>query len=144
MKDETAGVLIEGFVGLNPQIYSYLVDDNSEHKKGKGVNKNVVATIRHNKSKDVLLNKKCFRHSINSIQSKDHRIGTYEINKISFFVLMIKYASKTMDVMDQLSVIRVNYKKTVILTIIQKSFIVKHIILIFSLIRTAFLSKKFF
>ena len=78
MKDETAGV------GLNPQIYSYLVDDNSEHKKGKGVNKNVVATIRHNKPKDVLLNKKCFRHSINSIQSKDHRIGTYEINKISF------------------------------------------------------------
>ena len=24
------------------------------------------------------------RHSMNRIQSKDHRIGTYEINKISF------------------------------------------------------------
>ena len=45
-------------------MYSYLVDDNSEHKKAKGVKKNVVATILHNKSKDVLLNKKCLRHSL--------------------------------------------------------------------------------
>ena len=32
---------------------------------------------------DVLLNYKCMRHSINRIQSKDHWIRTYEINKIS-------------------------------------------------------------
>ena len=32
MKDETAGVAIEEFAGLNPKMYSYLVDDNSEHK----------------------------------------------------------------------------------------------------------------
>ena len=64
-------------------MYSYLVDDNSEHKKEKGVNKNIVATISHNECKDVLLNKKCFRHSMDRIQSKDHKIGTYEINKIS-------------------------------------------------------------
>ena len=83
MKDETAGVAIEDFVGLNPKMYSYLVDDNNEHKKAKGINKNVVATISHNEYKNVLLNKKFLRHSINRIQSKDHRIGTYEINKIS-------------------------------------------------------------
>ena len=83
MKDETAGVAIEEFVRLKPKMCSYLVDDNSEHKKAKGVNKNVVATISHNEYKDVLLNKKCLRHSMNRIQSKDHRIGTYEINKIS-------------------------------------------------------------
>ena len=35
-------------------------------------------------------------------------------------------------------VIRVNYKKTVILITFQKSFLVKHIVLIFSLISTAF------
>ena len=64
-------------------MYSYLVDDNSNHKKAKGVNKNVVATISHNKYKDVLLNKKWLRHLMNMIQSKDHKIGTYEINKIS-------------------------------------------------------------
>ena len=27
MKDETAGIVIEEFVGLNPKMYSYLVDD---------------------------------------------------------------------------------------------------------------------
>ena len=41
------------------------------------------STISLNEYKDVLLNKKCLRHSVNRIQSKDHRIGTYEINKIS-------------------------------------------------------------
>ena len=72
----------EKFVRLKPKIYSYLVDDNSVHKKAKGVNKNVVATISHNEYKDVLLNKKCLRHLMNRIQSKYHDIGTYEINKI--------------------------------------------------------------
>ena len=36
MKDETAGVGIKEFVGLKPKMYSYLVDDDSEHKKAKG------------------------------------------------------------------------------------------------------------
>ena len=35
MKDETAGIAIEEFVGLKPKMYSYLVNDNSEHKKQK-------------------------------------------------------------------------------------------------------------
>ena len=66
-------------------MYWYLVDvdDKSEHKKAKGVNKNVVATISHNKYKDGLQNQTCLRHSINRIQSKDLRKGTFEINKIS-------------------------------------------------------------
>ena len=51
-------------------------------KKAKRVNKNVVATIRHNEYKDVLLNKKCLRHLMNRIQSNDYGIVTYEINKI--------------------------------------------------------------
>ena len=44
----------------------------------------LLVTISHNEYKDVSLNKKCLRHSMNRIQSKDHRIGTYEINKIAF------------------------------------------------------------
>ena len=83
MKDKTAGVAIEEFDGLKPKMYSYLVDDDSEHKNAKGVNKDVVATISHNEYKDVLLNKKCLRHSMNRIESKGHGIGTYEINKVS-------------------------------------------------------------
>ena len=60
-----------------------MVGDNSEHKKAKGVNRNVVGTIGHNEYKYVLLNNKCLRYSLNRIQSKDHGIGTYGINKIS-------------------------------------------------------------
>ena len=68
-------------------MYSNLADDNSEHKKAKSVNENVVATVSHNEYKDFLLNKKYLRHSMNSIQSKDHGIGTYEIDKISLSCL---------------------------------------------------------
>ena len=83
MKDETGGVAIEEFGGLKPKMYLFLLGDNSEHKKTKDVNKNVVATISHNEYKDHLLNNKRIRHSKNRNRSKDHRIGTYEINKIS-------------------------------------------------------------
>ena len=31
MKNETGGVTIEEFVGLQPKMYSFLVDDNSKH-----------------------------------------------------------------------------------------------------------------
>ena len=83
MKDEADGVAIKKFAGLKPKMYYFLVDDISEHKKAKCVNKNVVEIISRSEDKDDLLNKKCLRHSMNRIQSKDHRIGTYEINKIS-------------------------------------------------------------
>ena len=39
MKDEAGGVAIKEFVGLKPKMYSFSVDDSSEHKKAKGVNK---------------------------------------------------------------------------------------------------------
>ena len=80
--DETIVVAIKDFVGLKPKMYSFLVDDNSEHDNEKGVNKNVVERLIHSEYKNVLLNRKCLRHLINRFQSKNHRIGTYEINKI--------------------------------------------------------------
>ena len=54
---------------------------------------------------------------MNIIQSRDHRIGIYEINKISLscFDDKIYILSKIMDMTDQLLDIRVNDKKTVIL-----------------------------
>ena len=67
-------------------IYSILVDDNSEHEKANGVNK------------DYLLNNKCFNRLINSIQSQDHGTETYEIIKISLSCFDDK--SKTMNIMN--------------------------------------------
>ena len=85
MKDEMGGDAIEEFVGLKPKMYSILVGDSSESKKAKGVNKSVVAKISYNECEDVFLNKKCVRHSMNRIQSKNHSTGTYEISKIYLF-----------------------------------------------------------
>ena len=69
MKAETRGIVIEEFVGLKTKMYSFSVNNN-KHKKAKGVNKIVVATIKMYKDyKDVLLNKKGIRHSMNRIQS---------------------------------------------------------------------------
>ena len=77
-------------------MYSVLVDDNSEHKKAKCVNRDLVARKSHDEYKDVLLSNKCLRHSMNRVQSKDHRIGTYEINEVSLSCFDDKI-SKTMD-----------------------------------------------
>ena len=41
---------------LKPKMYSYLVEDSSQHTKAKGVNRNANATKSYNEYKDVLLN----------------------------------------------------------------------------------------
>ena len=83
IKDETCSVAIREFAGLKPKMYSFLIEDNSEQKKAKGVNRNLLEILTHSEYKNVLLNNKCVSHSMNRIQSKDHRIVTYEISKIS-------------------------------------------------------------
>ena len=80
MKNKTRGVAIEEFVGLKPKMYLLLANENSKHKKATGVNRDIVAAISHNY---VLFNNRCLRHSMTRIESKDHKIGTYEINEIS-------------------------------------------------------------
>ena len=53
--------------------------DGKESNTAKGVN---IAT-EFNEFKDTLFNKKVVRHKMKRIQSKKHKIGTYEVNKIS-------------------------------------------------------------
>ena len=53
--------------------------DGKECNTAKGVN---IAT-EFNEFKDVLFDKKIIRYKIKRIQSKKHKIGTYEIDKIS-------------------------------------------------------------
>ena len=48
MTDESAGAATAEFFGLKSKRYSYLVDDNSDHKKSVSRN---VATISHNEYK---------------------------------------------------------------------------------------------
>ena len=91
-----------------------------------------------------MLNKKWMRRLMNRIQSKDHRIGTYEINKTSLSCFDDKIYIQNNRCDGLLLVIRVSYKKTVILITIQKTFFVKHILLIFSLVKTDFLTRILF
>ena len=78
-KIKSEGKIIGEFVGLKPKMYSMLSDDGKESNTAKGVN---IAT-EFDEFKDTLFNKKVLRHKMNRIQSEKHRLGTYEINKIS-------------------------------------------------------------
>ena len=55
-----------------------LSDDGKESNTAKGVN---IAT-ESNEFRDTLFNKNVVRHKMKRIQSRKHKIGTYEINKI--------------------------------------------------------------
>ena len=83
MKDEFKGKIVREFIGLRSKMYSLIYVDNEENKKAKGVNKNVVKNIRHKEYVDVLFNIKMIRDKMKRIQSKLHKIGTYEVSKIS-------------------------------------------------------------
>ena len=79
MKDEFGGVIVDEFVGLKSNMYSVKKIDGKEYNTAKGVS---IAT-EFNKPKDVLFNKKILRHRMKRIQSKKHKLRTYEIDKIS-------------------------------------------------------------
>ena len=86
MKDEFGGVIATEFVGLKSKMYSIKKIDGKESNTAKGVN---IAT-EFNEFKDVLFNKKIIRHKMKRIQTKKHKIGTYEIEKYHYHVLMIR------------------------------------------------------
>ena len=79
MKDEFVGVIIVEFLGLKLKMYSMEKVNCRECNTGKVVS----ITTEFDKFKDVLLNEKIVRHKIKRIQSKNHKLGTYEIDKIS-------------------------------------------------------------
>ena len=93
---------------------------------------------------DILLNKKCFRHSMNRIQSRDRNIGTYEINKTSLFCFYNKIYIQ-INGCDGLALSLKNrylnnYQKTVILITIKRAFFQANCFNFFSPDRTAFLT----
>ena len=79
MKDEFGGVIVIEFFGLKSRMYSMKKNDGKEWNTAKGVS---IAT-EFDKFEDVLFHKRIFKHKIKRIQSKKHKLGTYEIEKIS-------------------------------------------------------------
>ena len=53
-------VASKNFYRIEAKDVSFLVDNNSEHKIGKYVNRNAVAALSHSEYKNVLLNNKVF------------------------------------------------------------------------------------
>ena len=79
MKDESEGKIIGEFVGLKSKMYSMKNIDGKESNTAKRVN---IAT-EFNEFKDTLFNKKILRHNTRRIQGTNHKMGTYQINKLS-------------------------------------------------------------
>ena len=79
MKDEFGGVIVDEFVGLKSKMYSMKKIDGKEYNTAKGVS----ITTKFKKFKDFLFNEKIIRHKMKGIQSKKHKLGPYEIDKIS-------------------------------------------------------------
>ena len=64
---------------LKSKRYCIVSDDDTEISTAKGVN----ISIEFNEYDDVLFNNKVIKHKMKRIQSKKHKIGTYDVNKIS-------------------------------------------------------------
>ena len=83
-KDEAAGIPIIEFIGLRSKMYSYMKDNQKGEKTAKGIKKNIInKDLKHEDYKEVLLNNKQMRHTMKSIRSSNHKLGSFELNKIS-------------------------------------------------------------
>ena len=83
-KDETAGILITEFIGLRSKMYSYVKDNEQTARTAKGIKKQVIKKIlTHDNYKEVLFNSKQMQHTMKTIRSKNHQLGSFELNKIS-------------------------------------------------------------
>ena len=74
------------FVALRAKIYSYLMDDDSEHKKAKGTKKGVIKRkLRFKNYKDCNLNNKSILTILSQqrFKSEAHCVNTKKINKIA-------------------------------------------------------------
>ena len=84
LKDKLGGKIMTLFVGVRAKIWAYLMDDGSEHKKGKGTKKCVMKRRLMVKNyEDCLLNNKIILKSQQVFRSDCHNVYTAEINKIA-------------------------------------------------------------
>ena len=91
MKDECGGATIYEYVGLRSKMYSIyhekIVDQKGPReniRKAKGVKKNIVKQqLRHEQYKKALFEKRNYRHTMNVLRSRGHRVYGEELNKVS-------------------------------------------------------------
>ena len=81
-KDELGGKIITEVVPPRPKTWSYLIDDGSEHKKAKGIEKAVIKNrIMFENFKDCLFNNKIMRKLQQTFRSYLHNVYGIEVKK---------------------------------------------------------------
>ena len=59
-------------------------DNQKGGKTAKGIKKNIIKNnIKHEDYKETLLSNQQMHHTMKTIRSKNHQLGSYEINKVS-------------------------------------------------------------
>ena len=65
-------------------MYSYMKDNKRGGKTNKRIKKNILKNnIKHENYKQTLFENKQMHHTMKTIRSQNHQIGSYEINKVS-------------------------------------------------------------
>ena len=92
-KDEAAGIPIIEFIGLRSKMYSYIKDYENKVEEGKketitrtakGIKISVIKQdITHEDYKETLFNNKQMHHTMKTIRSNNHQLGSFKLNKIS-------------------------------------------------------------
>ena len=82
-KDELGGKVITEFIALGANVYAYLKEDGSEHKKAKGTKKCMIKReIMFENFRESLFEGKIISKSQQRFRSDNHNVYTEEINKI--------------------------------------------------------------
>ena len=81
MKDETAGVAIEEFVGLRSKMYS-MTYYGQEKKTAKGIGRNAMRTVKHDNYKRCLFDCETTRAVNNTIRIHDHELYSAKVRKV--------------------------------------------------------------
>ena len=84
-KDELGGKIMKELCALRAKIYTYLMDDDSEKKKAKGIKRCVITKRRliFENYKDSLFNNKTILKSQLRFKSDHNYVYTEEVNKIT-------------------------------------------------------------
>ena len=85
-------------------MYSYIKDNQKVGKTAKGIKKNIIKNnIKHEDYKNVLINNKQIHHTMKTIRSINHQLGSYELNKVSLscfddkrYIAVVKCASMSL------------------------------------------------
>ena len=83
-KDELGGKILTEFCALRAKAYAYKLDDDTEHKKGKGTKKCIIKReLMFQNYKDALFNNKVIIRLQQRFRSYNHKVYTEEVNKIA-------------------------------------------------------------